>query len=37
MKELLKTLAREILVPAALTALSALATKKLGPKDKPVS
>lgn len=35
MKELLKLIAREILVPAALSALTAIATEKLKPKEKP--
>jgi hypothetical protein len=37
MKELLKMLAREILVPAALSALTSLAAKKLATKDKAAS
>jgi hypothetical protein len=32
MKELLKMLVREILLPAALTAVAQVATKKLAPK-----
>ena len=35
MKELLKLIAREILVPAALSAITAIAAKKLKPKETP--
>jgi hypothetical protein len=37
MKELLKMLAREILVPMAIAAATKVAAKKLAPKDKPAS
>lgn len=37
MKELLKMLTREILVPMAIAAATKVAAKKLAPKDKPAS
>ena len=37
MKELLKLLAREIVVPALIAAATKVAAKKLAPKDKPAS
>lgn len=37
MKELLKMLAREIVLPAALSAISAFAARKLAPKEKSVT
>jgi hypothetical protein len=37
MKELLKMLAREILVPMAIAAGTKFAAKKLAPKDRPAS
>ncbi len=37
MKELLKMLAREILLPAAIAAVTQVAAKKLAPKAKPAS